>query len=192
MSESHTRVDSRDESVPPGTSTKPCQATAVPQMPSRLPSVSSLKERGRSRLRTWDFVTGSSCFPAGCGHTPGRGRGQGSTGGRPASGLGLDAGSERRRIVAPGTRTVVCGGRVLHPSEMDVWRDRYSGRRSSLRCRRVRCAWSGTAAARRGQSSTVDRAPEGGHTQNGLASWLRRDHAHAARARQRMCPSRRP
>jgi hypothetical protein len=32
MSESHTRVDSRDESVPLGTSTKPRQAMAVPQM----------------------------------------------------------------------------------------------------------------------------------------------------------------
>jgi cytidylate kinase len=44
MSESHTRVDSRDESVPLGTSTKPRQAMAVPQM------LSSRDARGHAAL----------------------------------------------------------------------------------------------------------------------------------------------
>jgi hypothetical protein len=38
----------------------------------------------------------------------------------------------------------------------------------------------------------VDRATGGGQTCNGLASWLRRIHAYAGRARRRMCPSRSP
>ena len=50
-------------------------------------------------------------------HTPARGRGQGSTVGRPV-GLGLDAGSERRRIFVPGNPGVV-GGRVLQRPDAD-------------------------------------------------------------------------
>ena len=120
-------------------------------------AVSSLKERG-------------PCQPPGCDRfcpIPGSvqtnaGKGSGSRLDRRStrgSGLGLDAGSDRRRIVAPGTMAVQLWVAVFSIVRGGtVWRNGGSGCRSSLRHRRG-VAWSGTAAVRRSQSASSTAPP---------------------------------
>jgi len=135
------------------------------------------------------FVVLSAGFPGRCRQAPARGRGQGSTGGRPV-GRGLDAGSEWRRLCVPGIR--LWGWRVLQCPDVGTVSE--AGSRSLfIPSPPARGGMEWYAAARRGQSRQVDHATVGGG-QNGLdlAYWLRRVGTHAGRARQRMCPSRSP
>jgi RNA polymerase sigma factor (sigma-70 family) len=148
--------------------------------------LSSLKGRGRSRPTVLSLCDRFCPFPARCGQTPARGPGQGSTGGRPAqAGVALTptlsgAESSRRERVwvlwVAVFSSVRCGR---------CRQNRESGCRSSLR---HRLGWHGVVRPQpgRGQSVWSTTPPGGGQTANGLASWLRRNHAHAGRARQRI------
>jgi hypothetical protein len=122
--------------------------------PNDVGKRSFLKERGRSSPRTGEVVTVFPGFPGRCGQAPARGRGQGSTVGRP-EGLGLDAGSGWRRLLCAGNPG--CGVACSPASGVD----------GSAR-RMVRSLFIPSppavggmewyAAARRGQSDDVDRA----------------------------------
>jgi hypothetical protein len=119
------------------------------------------------------------------------GKGSGSRLGRRstrASGLGLDAGSDRRRIVAPGTRAV-----RLWVAVFSIVRCGRCGGTGSLRLPVIPSPPRGMEWYGRSQSGSirvVDRATSGDQTCNDRACWLRRSGAHAGRARQRTCPSR--
>jgi hypothetical protein len=150
-----------------------------------------LKGRGRSIPRDREVLGGFWVPGVGAGRRHRRGRGQDSPGGRPV-GLGLDVGSGWRRLVCPRGSPGWLWWAALSPlSDMDGRRSREPGRRAFLRHRRW-VAWSSTAAASRGQSTSRPRPVPGGHTPRDLAGWLRRVRPHAGRGRLRMCPSRSP
>ena len=74
-------------------------------------------------------------------------------------------------------RGVVESGRVLQSSEMDAWRNRESGCRSSLRCRargRVCMEWYGRSQAGVNQERSTAPSGWGSHTERPRA-WLRRN-----------------
>jgi hypothetical protein len=117
-------------------------------------------------------------FPARRAQTPLRGRGQGSTEGRPAqhprSGPGLDADPGGCRIAGNESCVVGVGVGVAVFSSVrvwTVWRDRGSG--PDIPSPPAGVAWSNTAAARLGSISTSI-APDGDRSCFDLASWLRR------------------
>jgi hypothetical protein len=179
--------------------------TCRPKRPGRPPTVRSIRAlvlrlvipEGAGPCQASDlglFVAVCWVPGTGAGQALVRFRGQGSTGGRPRRGLALMPAPRWRSVFVPGGISPgLWGGRVL---QRPMWTDgncqNVSGCRSSLRHRHW-VAWSAAAAARRGQSDTLDHATNGGgQTRADLASWLRPDGAHAGRVRQRMCPSRSP
>jgi len=125
----------------------------LPRMPSRqvIPEGAGSCQPG--------VVTGFSSFQARCGQTPVRGRGQGSTAGRPApAGLALTpapigAESSRRERGCE-----VCGGRVLQRPMWTDWLNRGSGCRSSLR---HRLGWHGVVRPQPGGVNQIRRPRHG-------------------------------
>jgi hypothetical protein len=110
------------------------------------------------------------------------------------SGLGLDADPERAQNRRAGNEVgeVVGVGRVL--SNVRSGRCGEPGVRLPVIPSPPTIGWHGVVRPQPGTGSIrdVDHATGGGQTSNDRASWLRRNHAHAGRARQRMCPSRSP
>jgi len=116
---------------------------------------------------------------------PARRRGQGSTVGRPV-GLGLDAGSERRRVLCPGNPG--CGSACSPTSDVDVSE---AGVPVAVHSFAAGRGWHGVLRRSQTGSLTSGRPRHrvgGGQNGHDLACWLRRAGVHAGRAhRTRPC-----